>query len=117
MGVICAPAGCVHIAENLHRPILLICPHIEDADKAADDLQTFGCKEVEPMAAWEGEEELADATDETRAERLKLVVSCLVARPSGQWSFGLVIPASVQAFVSRYQSHSSAGKLSSAGNK
>jgi transcription-repair coupling factor (superfamily II helicase) len=84
------------ISENLHRPILLICPHIEDADKSVDDLQTFGCKEIEPLAAWEGEEELADATDETRTERLKLVsrLSSIVHRPS---SHGLVIPASVQA--------------------
>ncbi|MFQ6035341.1 MAG: transcription-repair coupling factor, partial [Sedimentisphaerales bacterium] len=62
-----------YISETLARPILYICPHIEDADKATDDLQTFGCKQVEALAAWEGEEELADATDETRAERLKLV--------------------------------------------
>jgi len=85
-----------YISEKLDRPVLYICPHIEDADKAADDLQTFGCKEVEQLAAWEGEEELADATDETRTERLKLVarLSSIVHRPS---SHGLVIPASVQA--------------------
>ncbi len=41
---------------------------VKDAGKAVDDLQTFGCKSVEPLATWEGEEELADATDETRAE-------------------------------------------------
>jgi len=101
-----------YISERLARPILYICPHIEDADKAADDLQTFGCKKVEALAAWEGEEELADATDETRTERLKLVArissvlktlptggranrrSSIVTRPS---SLGLVIPAAVQA--------------------
>jgi len=62
-----------YISEKLSRPILYICPHIDDADKAADDMQTFGCGSVDVLAAWEGEEELADATDETRAERLKLV--------------------------------------------
>jgi len=101
-----------YISEKLSRPILLICPHIEDADKAADDLQTFGCKEVQVLAAWEGEEELADATDETRTERLKLVAhisSALKTLPTGgranqrssivnrQSSIGFVIPASVQA--------------------
>ncbi len=93
------------ISEKLSRPILYICPHIEDADKAADDLQTFGCKSVEPLAAWEGEEELADATDETRAERLKLVarVSSLVPRCSAPGSrvtgdgARVIIPAPVQA--------------------
>ena len=68
-----APLLACHISQKLNRPILYICPHIDDADAAADDLHTFGCEKVEPLPAWEGEEELADATDETRAERLKLV--------------------------------------------
>jgi transcription-repair coupling factor (superfamily II helicase) len=80
-----------YISEKLHRPILYISPHIEDADKAADDLQTFGCKDVQTLAAWEGEEEIADATDETRIERLKLV-----ARIENEGT-SLVIPAPVQA--------------------
>ena len=85
-----------HISQRLARPILYVCPHIEDADKAVDDLQTFGCEEVQALAAWEGEEELADATDETRAERLKLV-SRLSHPASGPDEGGPVIPASVQA--------------------
>ena len=31
-----------YISEELNRPILYICPHIDDADKAVDDLHTFG---------------------------------------------------------------------------
>jgi transcription-repair coupling factor (superfamily II helicase) len=62
-----------HISRATSRPILYICPHIDDADKAADDLRTFGAQKVETLLAWEGEEDLADATDEIRAERLKLV--------------------------------------------
>jgi transcription-repair coupling factor (superfamily II helicase) len=87
-----------HISEKLSRPILLIYPHIEDADKAIDDLKTFGCKEIEALAAWEGEEELADATDEIRAERLKLVarISSLISRSETE-SSRLVISASIQA--------------------
>ncbi|MHC4622878.1 MAG: transcription-repair coupling factor [Planctomycetota bacterium] len=93
-----------HISKEVGRPILYVCPHIDDADKAVDDLQTFGATWVEPLPAWEGEEDLADATDEIRAERLKLVsrilrlrsgqVSNLVSRSeNGQ----LIIPASIQA--------------------
>ncbi len=87
-----------YLSEKLSRPILYICPHIEDADKAIDDLQSFGCKEVEALAAWEADEELVDATDETRAERLKIVsrISSLVARDLGHGS-RLVIPASIQS--------------------
>ena len=62
-----------HISNTLHRPVLHICPHIDDADKAFDDLKTFGVERVELLPAWEGEEELADATDETRSERLRIV--------------------------------------------
>ena len=85
-----------YISEKSGRPILYICPHIDDADKAADDLHTFGARQVEPLAAWEGEEALADATDEIRAERLKLVsrISHLV---SGSENGQLIMPASIQA--------------------
>jgi transcription-repair coupling factor (superfamily II helicase) len=59
-------------------------------------LHTFGAQQVEPLAAWEGEEDIADATDEIRAERLKLVsrISQLASRQDEQ---ELVVPASVQA--------------------
>ena len=71
-----------HVARTAGRLVLYVCPHIDDADRAVDDLRTFEAGRVELLPAWEGEEELADATDETRAERLRLVslVSSLVAR-------------------------------------
>ncbi len=86
----------VYISEKLSRPILYICPHIDDADKAADDLHTFGGERVDIFGAWEGEEDLADATDEIRAERLKIVsrISSLVTG-SGKDKF--IIPTSIQA--------------------
>jgi len=82
-----------YVSEQLKRPILYIAAHIDDADKAADDLQSFGAESVEPLAAWEGEEDLADATDEIRSERLRLVArrSSLVTR-----SDNVIIPVSVQ---------------------
>jgi transcription-repair coupling factor (superfamily II helicase) len=68
-----APMLACYISEKLGRPILYISPHIDDADKIIDDLHTFGGEKVELLPAWEGEEELADATDEIRAERLRVV--------------------------------------------
>jgi transcription-repair coupling factor (superfamily II helicase) len=93
-----APLLAAHISKEIGRPILYIRPHIDDADKAADDLHTFGAEQVEALPAWEGEEELADATDEIRAERLKLVsrVSCLVAREKKNKE-QLIVTASIQA--------------------
>ncbi len=86
-----APMLAACICEKLKRPILYICPHIDDADKAADDLITFGAESVETLPAWEGQIDLADATDEIRAERLRVALKLL----SGQDS--IVIPASIQA--------------------
>lgn len=91
-----APLLAAYISKELGRPILYIRPHIDDADKAADDLHTFGAEQIEALPAWEGEEELADATDEIRAERLKLVArlpSLVAQNKKGQ----LIIPTSIQA--------------------
>jgi transcription-repair coupling factor (superfamily II helicase) len=105
-----APLLAAYISKELGRPILYIRPHIDDADKAADDLHTFGAEQVEALPAWEGEEELADATDEIRAERLKLVSRLSSGlRPSGATAdkslvardrkdkARFIIPASIQA--------------------
>ncbi|MGD0078275.1 MAG: transcription-repair coupling factor [Sedimentisphaerales bacterium] len=85
-----------HLSKQLSRPILLISPHIDDADNAIDDLQTFGVKDVAALPAWEGEEDIADATDEIRADRLKVVAraSSFVSRNKEE---NIIITASVQA--------------------
>ena len=84
-----APMLASYISKSLNRPILYICPHIDDADNAADDLRTFGGQKVDCLPAWEGAEEPADATDEIRAERLRLI--------SGLSDNKFVITAPVQA--------------------
>ncbi len=85
-----------YISKQLSRPILYVCPHIDDAEKAADDVQTFGCEKVESLSAWAGEEDLADATDEIRAQRLKLVFR--ISNPkSAQNGNEFFIPTSIQA--------------------
>ena len=78
-----------YVSQKTGRPILYVRPHIDDADKAADDLHTFGGKRIEAFGAWEGEEDLADATDEIRAQRLMLV--------SRLGAGDFLVPASVQS--------------------
>ena len=39
-----------YISKKISRPILFICPHIDDADKAIDDAQTFGCERIELLS-------------------------------------------------------------------
>ena len=86
-----APMLAAFVSGKIKRPILYLCPHIDDADKVVDDLSTFGGSQIELMPAWEGEEQIADATDETRAERLRIVMKLLSDRDK------FIIPASVQA--------------------
>jgi len=80
-----------HIFTRLKRPVLFIRAHIDDADKAADDLFTFGVRDVRALPAWEGEEDFADATDEIRAARLTLALDLM----SGGRPY--VIPSPIQA--------------------
>ena len=86
-----APMLAGYISGELERPILYIRPHIDDADKAADDLHSFGCQRIEAFPAWEGAEDLADATDEIRAERLRIVLELLSGKSKS------IIPTSIQA--------------------
>jgi transcription-repair coupling factor (superfamily II helicase) len=90
------PMLVAYISESIGRPILYVRPHIDDADKAADDLHTFGGKSVEAFGAWEGEEDLADATDEIRAQRLMLV-SRISHLASGLDGGAFIVPASIQS--------------------
>ena len=91
-----APLLAVHISKKLGRGILYVRPHIDDAEKSADDMHSFGAKDAEVLSAWEVEEDLADATDEIRAERLKLV-SRLSSEVSDSNKNNFIIAASVQA--------------------
>jgi len=43
-----------YISERTGRPVLYVRPHIDDADKALDDLHTFTGKAIEAFGAWEG---------------------------------------------------------------
>ncbi len=61
--------------EKIDRPVLYICPHIDDADNACDDLRSFGLGYAEVFSSWEGEEDIfADATDEIASERLRVAL-------------------------------------------
>jgi len=69
-----APAlvGC--IAQNIRKPVLYICPHIDDADNVSDDLNVFFDGQVEVFKAWENQDEFIDASDEISSERLRILL-------------------------------------------
>jgi transcription-repair coupling factor (superfamily II helicase) len=67
-----APALAAHLWNELKRPVLYISPHIDDADTVADDLQVFSGIPVQTFPVWETADEMADATDEILAQRLRM---------------------------------------------
>lgn len=92
-----APLLVSYISGQIKRPILYVRPHIDDADKATDDLTAFGAKEVQQLPAWEGTESIADATDEIRAERARLVARTAYCVSCERQNGNLIIMAGVQA--------------------
>jgi transcription-repair coupling factor (superfamily II helicase) len=92
-----APLLVSYISEQIHRPMLYVRPHIDDADKATDDLNAFGAKDVQQLPAWEGAESLADATDEIRAERARIVTRTAYCVQRERQNDNLIITAGVQA--------------------
>ncbi|NLW83712.1 MAG: transcription-repair coupling factor [Phycisphaerae bacterium] len=69
-----APMLAAYLFKTLHRPVLYITPHIDDADSAADDVQVFAGQAATTFPVWEGERGPTDATDEIGAQRLRLAL-------------------------------------------
>jgi transcription-repair coupling factor (superfamily II helicase) len=61
------------IGARLHRPVLLICGHIDEADDLADDLELFTGKRPEVMPALELAASLGRMSEEQVSNRLQLI--------------------------------------------
>ena len=79
-----APMLAGAIARNTNRPVLIVAPHLDEADAAADDLETLAGIAAETFPAWELEVPRAEpfdqeglvadhVSDEVAGERLRLV--------------------------------------------
>jgi len=90
-----APMLAAHISKVLKRPILHVNAQLDEADRTSDDLQVFKGTGVEIFPVWEGVENVADATDEIRAQRLRLSLG--LAQSGPEELSGLIICAPVQA--------------------
>ena len=90
-----APMLAAHISRTLKRPILYVNAQLDEADRTSDDLQVFTGRGVEVFPVWEGIENIADATDEIGAQRLRLSLGLAQAQP--EELSGLIICAPVQA--------------------
>src|SRR5690554_1324824 len=80
-----------YIFEKLSRDVVIICPHIDDADKSGEDLVSFSGKQPLTIPAWEAAPDLAAATDEIAAARLKSAIEITSADTP------LLINTSIQA--------------------
>ncbi len=69
-----APLLATHIASTLNRPVLYISPHIDDADRISDDLQTFGKLAVQTFPVWESPPSANQIADEIGSQRIRLAL-------------------------------------------
>jgi len=90
-----APILAAHISKTLKRPILYVNAQLDEADRTSDDLQVFRGRGAEVFPVWEGVENVADATDEIGAQRLRLSLG--LAQAEAEELSGLIICAPVQA--------------------
>jgi len=61
------------ISRQVARPILYVRPHIEDALRAVDDLETFGIR-ADLLAAWDHVQQIPDPADQISAARIRLIL-------------------------------------------
>ncbi len=83
--------GC-GISRHTGRAVVIINPHIEDADKAYEDIVSFSGKPGINLPAWDGGPDLSGALDEVAAARFRAS-----AQISGHKKRALIINASIQA--------------------
>ncbi len=90
------------IEAELHRPLLLVCGHIDEAEDLADDLELFMGRRPQVLPALELAGSLGRVSEEQVSNRLRLV-SKLAADREGKPLIVTAISALMQAVPSRQQ--------------
>jgi transcription-repair coupling factor (superfamily II helicase) len=90
------------LGRELHRPIVLICGHLDEADDLADDIELFVGRRPEVLPALELGGTLGRLSEEQVSNRLQLVARCAAGVPKDAM---LVAPvqALMQSVPSRQQ--------------
>src|SRR5438477_3449622 len=68
------------IERQLHRPMLVICGHVDEADDIADDMELFHGRRPEVVPALELGGSLGRVSEEQVANRLQLIAQLAGAR-------------------------------------
>lgn len=75
-----APIVAALLADQLHRPLLYLTAHLEQADNARDDMETILGRPVELLPAWETLPGEGSAAGEISTERTRLCAELLGRR-------------------------------------
>ena len=77
-----APLLAAALARVTGRPLLYVCSHLDDADDAAEDMETLAGVATTLFPAWEADVHADHISDEVAAERLR--VCSLLAQPAAR---------------------------------
>ncbi|HTW94339.1 MAG TPA: CarD family transcriptional regulator, partial [Tepidisphaeraceae bacterium] len=93
-------AAVLHSVQNeLHRPILLVCGHLDEADDLADDLELFSGRRPMVMPALELAGSLGRVSQEQVSNRLRLVRRLADSQAFSDAKRPLTIIASIQSLM------------------
>src|SRR5882762_7626983 len=70
------------LERELHRPILLVCGHIDEADDLADDQELFHHRRPDILPALELSGSLGQVSEEQASNRLQLLARLATTSPS-----------------------------------
>jgi transcription-repair coupling factor (superfamily II helicase) len=100
------------LERELHRPILLVCGHIDEADDLADDLELFHGRRPELLPALELSGTLGQVSEEQASNRLRLVANLAssVKKGTGVIPSPLFI-APIQSLMQSVPSRDQVGQL------
>jgi len=91
-----APFLAGQIASQIHRPILYVTAHIDQADRVQEDLELFSGRLATVFPGWEGSRPEVLDGDEISAERLEVLGGLLSVSAEGD---GRILVAPVQALM------------------
>jgi transcription-repair coupling factor (superfamily II helicase) len=87
------------VGSHLHRPMLLVCGHLDEADDLADDLQLFTGKRPEVLPALELAASLGRMSEEQVSNRLQLIARYAAGGAGGQGGQGDFLVAPIHALM------------------
>ena len=100
------------LENELHRPILLVCGHIDEADDLADDMELFHGRRPDVLPALELAGSLGQVSEEQASNRLQLIAQlCTVSEAQSPSRPGSLLVAAIQALMQSVPSRQQLSEL------